>query len=126
MPIHEVVDVVAVRHWFMPASRAVYVMGIVSLAGMAGRATGGIGVADFHNVFFNLTVRADVVQVTIVQVVHMVAVLNSGMFAARSVLVVVIGVQIGHVIVPHLWVDFSIACMTPLVTNREMCSSASA
>jgi hypothetical protein len=55
-----------------------------------------------------------------------VAVLNAGVFAVRSMLVVVIGVQISHVKAPYLGVDSSIACMTPLVTRREICSSASA
>ena len=65
-------------------------------------------------------------QVTVVEVVHVVAVLNASVFAVCIVLVVVIVVQVGHVIAPYLGVDSSIACMTPLVTKREICSSASA
>ena len=126
MPIHQIVNVVAVRHRFVPATRAMYVIGIVSPARVSRRAAGRIGVADLQRVLFDLAVRADMMHVTIVQVVDVVAVLNPGVFAVRAVLMVVIGVQIGHVKAPYLGVDSSIACMTPLVTRREICSSASA
>ena len=63
---------------------------------------------------------------TVMQIIDVVAVLDGSVFAIRSVLVIVVGVQVGHLDIPYLGVDSSIACMTPLVTRREMCSSASA
>lgn len=124
--VDKVVDVVAVRYRFVPASGTVNVVRIVPLTGVSGRAAARIGVGDFQGVFFDLAVGSDVMQVTVVEVVDVVAVLNSGVFAVRTVLVVVIAMQIRHVKVPYLGLDSSIACMTPLVTKREMCSSASA
>jgi len=126
MPIYKIVDVIAVRHRLVSTTRAMYVIRIVSLASMCRRAAGRVGVANLQGVLFDLAVRADVMEVTIVQVVHVVAVLQAGVFAVRAVLVVVIGVQISHVKAPYLEVDSSIACMTPLVTRRDICSSASA
>jgi hypothetical protein len=102
MSVYEVVNVVAMRHRFVSASRAVNMIRIVSLASVCGCAASRIGVADLQRVLFDLAVRADVMQVTVVQVVHVVAVLNSGVLAVRAVFVVVIGVQISHVKVPYL------------------------
>ena len=62
----------------------------------------------------------------VVQVINVITMFDASVFAVRAVLVVVIGVNIGHFAVPYLGVDSSIACMTPLVTKREICSSASA
>lgn len=126
VPIDEIVDVVAVGHRFVSAARAMYMAGIMSRATVVGRAAGRIRVADFQSVLFDLAVGADVMQVTVVQIVDMVAVLNARVFAVRAVLMVVTSVQISHHKAPYLGVDSSIACMTPLVTRREMCSSASA
>ena len=60
MPIDQIIDVVAVRHCFMSATRSVNMVGIVSLADMSRRAAVGIGVADLQRVLFDLTVVADV------------------------------------------------------------------
>ena len=92
MSVHEIVDVVAMRHRFVSTSTAVNMIGIVSAATMCRGAASRIGVADLQRVFLDLPVRTDVMQVTVVQVVHVVAVLNSGVLAARAMLVVVIGV----------------------------------
>ena len=46
MPIDEIVDVVAVWHWLVSASRAVYVTRIMSLANVVRGATVWIGIAD--------------------------------------------------------------------------------
>ncbi len=47
MAVHKIVDVVTVRHCFMAAFRSMHMIGIVSLASMAWRASRGIGVVDF-------------------------------------------------------------------------------
>ena len=126
MPVDKIVDVVAVRNRFVSASRTMHMAGVMSLAYVAWRTAGGVGVTDLQSVLFDLTVGADVMQVAVVEIVHVVAVLYARVFAVRSVLVVVVGVQISHNKSPHLGLDSSIACMTPLVTKREICSSASA
>ena len=56
MPIDEVVDVVAVGHRFVSASRTMCMIGIVSRAPMLRCAVGRIGVTDFQHVFLNLSV----------------------------------------------------------------------
>lgn len=126
MPVDKIVNVVAMRHRLMSAARTVNMIGSVSVAGMSGRTAARVGGADLQRVLFDLAVRANMMQVTVVQVIDVVAVLNAGVFAVRTVLVLVVGMQIGHVKAPYLGVDSSIACMTPLVTRREICSSASA
>ena len=126
MSVDKVVDVIAVRYGFVSASRAMHMIGVVPLAIMPRRATARVGVGNIQSVLFDLTVRADMMQVTVMEEVNVVAVLNAGVFAVRSMFVVVIGVQISHGKTPYLGVDSSIACMTPLVTSRETCSSASA
>ena len=60
VPVYQVVDVVAVRNGFMPASRTVNMVGIVSPACVFGCAAGGILVVDFQGVLFNLAVGTDV------------------------------------------------------------------
>lgn len=97
MSVNEIVDVVAMRHRLVSAAWTVNVLGIVSPASMSGRAPGRIGVADFQRVLFDLAIRPHVMQVAVVQVVHMVAVLNAGVLAVGAMLMVVIGVQIAHV-----------------------------
>ena len=94
MPVYEIVNVVAVRHRFVSASRTVYMIGIVSPASVPRRAAVRVAVADLHRMFFDLAVLADVMQVTVVQVVDVVAVLDAGVLAVRAVLVVVVGMQI--------------------------------
>ena len=101
MPIDEIVDVISVRYRFVSTARTVYVIGIVSPADVIGCAVGRIGVADFQRVLFDLAVRADVMHVTVVQIVNVVAVLDTGVFTVRAVLVIVIGVNIGHVKAPY-------------------------
>ena len=75
--------------------------------------------------FLDTAVLADMMQVSIMQVVDVVTVLDSGVLAVGSMLMIVIFVCVAHR--PYSSGEkVSIACMTPLVTKREMCSSASA
>ena len=91
MSVDQIVDVVAVRHWFVSASRTVYMAGIVSPASVIGCAARRVRIANLDCMFFDLAILADVMQVTVVEVVDMVAVLDAGMLAIRAVLVVVVG-----------------------------------
>ena len=56
MPIDKIVDVISVRHRFVSAARTVNMIGIMSPAGVTGRAAFRIGVADIQRVLFNLAV----------------------------------------------------------------------
>ena len=94
--VDEVIDMVAVRDRFMTASRTVNVAGIVTAAVVRWSADGGVGVADFDRVFFHGTVGIHVMQVTVVQIIDMVTVLDAGVFAIGTVLMVVVGVSVGH------------------------------
>ena len=94
--VHDVIDVIAMRNCFMSTAGAVDVIGVVSCAGMSGSTTTGIVVAHLDRVFFDLAVLADVMEVAVVQVVNVIAMLNSRMFAVGSMVVVVIVVQVRH------------------------------
>ena len=105
MPIYQIVDVIAVRDRFVSAIRTVNMTRIVAVASVCRRATARIAVADLQRVLFDLSVRADVMQVTVVQVVDVVAVLDTRVFTVRAVLVLVIGVEISHFKAPYLgWI----------------------
>jgi glucose-6-phosphate 1-dehydrogenase len=49
---------------------------------------------------FDRAVRMDMMQMTIMQVVYVVAMSNPRVFAVRAMFVVVVGVQVGHVEAP--------------------------
>ncbi len=85
--VDQVVDVVAVRHRFVPASGPVLVAGVV-LGLVVSGAFGGIGVADHDRVLVDPAV-VGVVQVSVVEIVHMPVVTDGGVAATWSVLVVV-------------------------------------
>jgi hypothetical protein len=104
--IDEVVDVVAMRHGFMPAAGTVDVACFVSTAVLTRRAAVRVRLADLDDVLLDM-VAVGVMQVAIVQVVHVVPVAYGGMPAARSVFVVVVRVMwrcaSGHGAVLCLW-----------------------
>jgi len=52
----------------------------------------GIGIGHLEDMLLNLAVFADMVQVSVVQVIDMVAVLNARVFAIGTVLMVVMSV----------------------------------
>jgi len=92
---HQVIRVVAVRHGFVAAARSMLVAFLVAAAVVSGRATGGIGVADREAVFLHaFTPR--MVQVALVQVIHMAIMLDARVSAVGSVLMLVSGVGAGH------------------------------
>ncbi|WP_420997854.1 hypothetical protein ACKI2N_034175 [Cupriavidus sp. 30B13] len=91
VPAHEIVDVVAVRHRFVPASGAVDVPVLVAPAMMLRRAPVRVLRADFEAVLVHMAAMR-VVQVAVVQVIDVAVVPDRGMAAIGSVLVVVVGV----------------------------------
>lgn len=90
--IDNVVDVVAVRHRFVSAAGAVDVA--VLVLGVAAAAV-GVGLTNRNRVFFHSAVFILMVKVAVVNVIDVVAVLDAGVAAARTVLVLVISVTGG-------------------------------
>jgi hypothetical protein len=84
--IHEVIDVVVVRHRFMAAIRAVDVSGIVTRCrrGAAVRISG----ADFDNVFIDV-IGVRMMQMPFVQVIDMTVVFHGRVAAAGAVVMIV-------------------------------------
>lgn len=90
--INQVIDVITVRNRFVTATGTVNVTGIVAGTLVGGSASVRIRVGHFQHVLFDLSVFADMVQMTIVQIVDVVAVLDAGVFAIGAVLVIVMSV----------------------------------
>ncbi len=82
----QVVDVVSVRHGLMPASRAVRVPGLMLTAGMRRGAVLGVCLTGFDHVLVHM-ILVRVMQVPVVQVVHMSVVAHRGVATVRTVLV---------------------------------------
>jgi hypothetical protein len=90
MAVNEVVDMVAMWDGLVSAVRAMNVGGIVTTAGMRRSARLGIRVAHRENVFLDSSPLRLMMQVAIMQVVHMPLVFDGCVTAACSVLVIVI------------------------------------
>jgi len=91
MAIDKVVDVIAVRHRRVTATRSVHMAGLVATAVVVRRAAVRIFRADFESVLVDM-IAMRVVQVTVMQVVDMVAMSDGGVATVRTVLMVVMGV----------------------------------
>ncbi len=96
MSIDQIIDVITVRHSFVSAIGTMYVTCIMTTATVRWRASVGIGFGNVDFVFDDLTVLVNVVQVTVVQVVDVVAMLDSSVFTIGAVLMVVILVTVRH------------------------------
>jgi exodeoxyribonuclease V alpha subunit len=96
MPVHQVVDVIAVRDRLMAAARTVLVVTGMAAAVMGRSALGRVGCGDAQAMLLN-PLGAHVVQVAVVQVVDVPVVPDGGMAAIGSVLVIMLGMMgIGH------------------------------
>jgi hypothetical protein len=84
----QVVDVLAVRDRLVAAVRSVLVFDLVFGAVVAGRAVGGVGLADRQCVALDAAL-AVVVQLAVVEVIHVIVVADGAVTAAWAVLVVV-------------------------------------
>jgi hypothetical protein len=91
--IDQVVDVVAVRNRRMAAVGSVHMAFLVPAAVMGRGAAIGVGGIDLENVLIDV-VRMWMMQVSVVQVVHMTLVLNGQVATAGSMLVVVVRVNL--------------------------------
>jgi hypothetical protein len=84
--VDQIVDMIAVRHGFVTAARPVLVAPRVSAAIMIRRAFVGIAAAYVDRMFVEVVVMR-VMEVTVMEIVDMVAVPDRGVAAARPVLV---------------------------------------
>jgi hypothetical protein len=78
MPGHEVIHVISVRHCFVTASRSVFVSRIVTGARMLRRAGIRIGPTHFDHVLIEM-IPVRLMQMTVVQIIDMVVVLDGHM-----------------------------------------------
>lgn len=92
--VDQVVDVVAVRDRLVTAAGAVHMVSIVAVAVVLGCATGRIGIIHFQFVLHDGAIGLLVMQMAVVQVIHMVPVFNRGVSAIGAVFVVVIGMNV--------------------------------
>ena len=90
--VHQVIDVITVRYRRMPTVRAVDVICVVALA-VVSHAAVGVGARDLDGVFV-VVVFMGAVKVPVVQVPHMVSVLDGNVATVRAVLVRVVLVDI--------------------------------
>jgi hypothetical protein len=95
MAFDQVIDVVAVRDSFVAAAGAVLVFLVVLAAIVLRGALGWVRGIDRELMLLDAAF-ADVVQVAVVQVVHVVFVANGGVAAAGAVLVRVVGMMSCH------------------------------
>lgn len=127
MAVDEIVDMIAVRDRFVAAAWAMDVSGIMSGAAMVGRATIRVLVAHLNAMFIHM-IGVRMVKMTIVEVVHMVAMPNRDVAALRSVGVIVVGMMRkiagGHFDVLSLSQWCSPACATAFLTSWNTWSSA--
>ena len=93
---YKVVNMIAMGNGLVTATRTVLVTWIVTGTGMSRRASGRIRVSYFQFVLDDAAVIGHVVQVTIVQIVDMVTMLNTSVFAIGTMLVVVVFVCVSH------------------------------
>jgi hypothetical protein len=93
--VHQVIGVVAVRHSFVAAARAVLVRLGVSAAVVAGSAIRRVSCVDRQSVLLHPAAGV-VVQVAVVEVIDVPFVLDAGVPAAGAVLVRVIRMSGSH------------------------------
>ena len=90
--VDQIVDVVAMRHGLMTAAGSMHVPLVVAAAVVGGRACLGILLRHLDHVLIHVT-RMRMMKMSIVEVVHVVAMLHSFVAASRPVLVLMIGVM---------------------------------
>ena len=105
VPVDQIVYMVAVRHRFVAAARAVLVFLVMAGTGMVGRAAPRIVGAHLDLVLVDV-IAVRVMEMAIVQVVEVIAVLDRGMAAGRTMRVRMVGMDLvvvaGHDIHPFL------------------------
>ena len=122
MPVDQIVDMVAVRHRLVATARAMLMVLVVSATGMVGRAGSWIVGAHLDRVLVDV-IAVRVMEMTVVQIVEVIAVLDGGMAAGRPVLVGMVSVDLvvvrGHDIHPFVEEPqcLSVACAMALRTR---------
>ena len=96
MPIHKIVDVVAMGHSLVTAARPVHMTCLMPAARMIRCAAIWIDIAHFNLVFLDRPVGILVVQMTIVEEIGMSIVIHRRVTAILAVLVIVVGMSFGH------------------------------
>jgi len=91
MTVHQIVDMVTVRHRFVAAAGPMHMTGAMAGTVMLRRAAVRVGGADGDHVLVDM-VAMHVVQMAVVQEIDVAFVPHRGMTALRAVLVVVMGV----------------------------------
>ena len=94
--VNQIVDVIAMRHCFMTASRTMHKVRRMTTTGVSRSAGVGIHIANFHDMFFDFAVLTNMMQVSVMQVINVVAMLDASMFAVGAVLVVMVFVDVRH------------------------------
>jgi hypothetical protein len=79
--VDQIVDMVAMRNRFVAAARPVLVAGLMTSAGMRGRASSGVLTSDRQDMLIYM-ILMQMVEVTVVQVVRMVVVTDDNVAAA--------------------------------------------
>lgn len=95
--VDQIVDVIAVRDWFVPAARPVDMVLGVAIAGMGGSAIGRIGAVDRKNMLFDAGWR-HMVQVAIVQIVGVAIMLDALVSTTRTMIVVMVWMSMCHLV----------------------------
>lgn len=88
----EIIDMIAMRNRFVAAARAMNVSGVMPGVAMVGRATIRIPVAHLNRMFIHM-IGMRMVKMSIVEIIHVVAVSDGNVAAAGSMRVVVVGVM---------------------------------
>lgn len=104
---NQVIGMIAVRHRFVSAARSVHVGVVVTGAGVAGRAIGGIGGIDGNGVLV-VMVLVGAMQMAVVKVIDVAVVKDGCVAAAGAVSMVVTFVSVvRHVPLPRCWFVFA-------------------
>ena len=80
MAVHQIVDVIPVRNCFLATPWSMNMVGIMSVAIVVWRTDIGIGFVDIKRMLINM-VTVHVMQMTIMEIVHMIVVNNGGVSA---------------------------------------------
>ncbi len=89
----QIIDVIAVRHRFVSATVSVDVTAVMGAAIMLRSAGGGIGRGQTDGVLIDMSLM-QVVQMTVVEVIDVIVVLDGGMTAASLMLMRMFGVGV--------------------------------
>ena len=128
MALDPVIHMVTVRHRLMPAARPVHMAGCMTAAAMVGGAAIGVGARHLDHVLVDVTL-VRVMEMTVMQIVDVIAMAHGGMAAARAMTMVMM--LMGRRRTICHWISFpcsrlSAAWSMALRINSSTWSSASA